>query len=114
MVEQGGVDNLVEAIALVEKIGTNSYVYKKAQDEIRKIGRQMLALAEEELEQRRNSSAAINIARRIPASAKLAEEAQDLIILAEVLCGCVARQGGEFGSGDYSSAESDGEASALW
>ncbi|MBD2313654.1 chromosome segregation ATPase [Desertifilum sp. FACHB-1129] len=83
LVEQGGVDNLVEAIALVEKIGPNSYVYKKAQDEIRKIGRQMLALAEEELEQRRNSSAAINIARRIPASAKLAEEAQDLIILAE-------------------------------
>lgn len=83
LVEQGGVDNLIAAIELVEKVGPKSYVYKKAQDEIKKIGRQMLALAEEELEERRNSSAAINIARKIPASAKLQEEAKDLMILAE-------------------------------
>jgi hypothetical protein len=78
----GGLENLLKAIKLAESISPNSYIYKEAQTAIAKFGRKMLNLAQATLEQR-NPTEAIAIARKIPDSANLEEEAQDFIDLAD-------------------------------
>jgi hypothetical protein len=78
----GGLDNLLKAIKLAESIRPNSYIYKEAQTAIAKFGRKMLNLAQATLEER-NATEAIAIARKIPESANLEEEAQDFIDLAD-------------------------------
>ncbi|MEP0869264.1 chromosome segregation ATPase [Trichocoleus desertorum AS-A10] len=78
----GGLDNLLKAIKLAESISPNSYIYKEAQTAIAKFGRKMLNLAQATLEER-NATEAIAIARKIPDSANLEEEAQDFIDLAD-------------------------------
>ncbi|HEY9812392.1 MAG TPA: chromosome segregation ATPase, partial [Candidatus Sericytochromatia bacterium] len=40
--KKGGVDNLLEAVNIAEKLGSQSYFYKKAQDLIVKCGEQLL------------------------------------------------------------------------
>ncbi|WP_150109801.1 chromosome segregation ATPase [Geitlerinema sp. PCC 7407] len=81
LADAGGVENLLKAIKLAESIGEKSYIYREARSEIKKFGRQMLDLAEAQLEDK-NSTEALSIARRIPASAELQGEVEDFTSLA--------------------------------
>lgn len=82
LADRGGVDNLLAAIKLAESIGKKSYVYQEAQKAIAEYGRKMLNLAQETLDAR-DSTGAIAIARKIPASAKLQNEVEDFATLAD-------------------------------
>ncbi|WP_026732658.1 hypothetical protein [Fischerella sp. PCC 9605] len=82
LAQTDNVDNLLKAIKLVESIGTNSYVYQKAQEAIPELGRKMLDLAQTKLDQR-NADEAISIAQQIPPSTGLQSETEDFIALAE-------------------------------
>lgn len=77
----GGVDNLVEAIKLAEKIGSKSYVYQEARKAIQDYGKKIMTLAQAALEAK-DLNGAIAIARRIPDSTGLKEEARDFMTLA--------------------------------
>ncbi|MBE9040690.1 chromosome segregation ATPase [Oscillatoriales cyanobacterium LEGE 11467] len=77
----GGVDNLAEAIETLEEVGIDSYVYQTARKSIEEYGRDIMNLADAALEAR-NLSQAIAIARRIPQSTNLKEEARAFITLA--------------------------------
>lgn len=78
----GSWENLLEAISLAETIESDSYLYKDAQILIPNLGRQMLRLAETQLEER-NLQEAIAIANKIPPSANLTKQTQDFLILAD-------------------------------
>ena len=80
--DQGGLENLQTALKLIQEINPGSYVYQAAQKEIPKVGRKMLNLAQATLEGR-DAQEAIAIARKIPASAKLEDEVQDFVNLAQ-------------------------------
>ncbi len=82
LVNRGGVDRILEAIEIAEDIKPESYVYSEAQKAIGEYGRKMMALAEAALE-REDLTEAMSIARKIPASANLTEEAKDFIVLAQ-------------------------------
>lgn len=79
---RGGLDNLLEAIKLVESIGTDSYIHQAAREALPEFGRKMLVLAQETLD-RRDATSAIAIANKIPASTGLQLEAQDFVTVAE-------------------------------
>lgn len=79
--DAGGWENLLAAIELAETIGSDSYLHGEAQMLIPKFGRQMLALAESQLEDR-NLEGAIAIANQIPASAELTKQTRDFLVLA--------------------------------
>ncbi|MBD2019130.1 chromosome segregation ATPase [Leptolyngbya sp. FACHB-36] len=81
LADQGGVDNLLEAIKLVESIGPDSYVRKAAQGAIGKFGRALLGLAEDALD-RRDLQRALNILGKVPEVTNLKEETKDLTTLA--------------------------------
>ncbi|MDY6939080.1 MAG: hypothetical protein SWY16_15605, partial [Cyanobacteriota bacterium] len=78
---EGGADKLEEAIEALEEIGVNSYVYQIAQKSIEEYGREMMNLASAALDAK-NLSQAVSIARRIPQSTNLKEEARAFITLA--------------------------------
>lgn len=75
------LDSLLEAIDLAEQIGLDSFAYASAQEALEEFGRVMLDLADAELAAQ-NLTEAIGIARRVPASTQLKEEADDFVILA--------------------------------
>lgn len=77
----GGLDNLLAAIKAVESIGVDSEFYQDAQAAIPEFSRQLLDLAQENLD-RHDADSAIKIASSIPESAKLQAEVQDFITLA--------------------------------
>jgi hypothetical protein len=78
----GGADELVAAIKEIEGIGEKSYVRKESQALLPKLGRRLLTLAQDALD-RKDYSAAIDIAGRIPSSVKLDREVDDFRILAQ-------------------------------
>ncbi len=77
----GGPENLLAAISLAANISQDSYLYAQAQTAVWEYGRQMMRLAERELE-KGNSYEAIAIARKIPAATKLHDQTQDFVIIA--------------------------------
>ncbi|PPT08848.1 hypothetical protein CKA32_002414 [Geitlerinema sp. FC II] len=81
LANRGDVDGVLEAIALAEQIGLESPAYPVAQDALEDYGRQLLDLADAALEAR-NLTEAISIARRVPASTQLKDEARDFVTLA--------------------------------
>lgn len=80
--EQGGLENLLEAIKQLNSIGEKSYLYKEAQKLITQYSRQMMDLAEEKLEQK-DLEGALSILSKIPDNAKLKEEIKDFTELAK-------------------------------
>ncbi|MGC9525626.1 MAG: hypothetical protein ACP5D7_08825 [Limnospira sp.] len=78
---QGSLDNLLAAIAKLEAISEDSHLKGKAQKEIVKFSKEIMALAEERLEAG-DWQEAIATANKIPAAAKLQEEVKDFIVLA--------------------------------
>jgi hypothetical protein len=82
LAKTGRVADLLAAIKLVESIGSNSYIYQDAQEAIPEFGQKMLDLAQAALD-RRDASAAIEIAEQIPESTNLQAEAKDFLTLAE-------------------------------
>jgi hypothetical protein len=78
----GGVDEVVTAIEEISKIGDKSFVKKEAQEILPKLGRRMLALAQDALD-RKDYSAALDIASRIPGTVNLGQEVDDFRILAQ-------------------------------
>lgn len=76
------VDNLVQAIKISESIGSNSYLYEKAQELIPEIGRKMLDLARASLD-KRDANKALEIARQIPDKARLQSEVEDFMALTD-------------------------------
>ncbi|HEY9850539.1 MAG TPA: hypothetical protein V6D28_13825 [Leptolyngbyaceae cyanobacterium] len=80
--KRGGLKNLLEAVKLAESINPKSYLYQEAQKSIGEFGREMMDLAESQL-QNQNIDEAIAILRQIPARANLQAEVQDLTNLAE-------------------------------
>jgi hypothetical protein len=81
LAEEGGLENLLEAIKLASEIDKKSYVYQEAQKSIDKFGRQLLVLAEDAME-RKEFTTALRILDRVPERGKLKEEAKDLSVLA--------------------------------
>ncbi|MBD2042459.1 chromosome segregation ATPase [Microcoleus sp. FACHB-672] len=79
--EQGGLENLLQAIKLAQSIDPKSHVYRDAQEALRKFSSKLMDLAEETLE-KRDLQAAISIVRQIPESVNLKDEVQDFIDLA--------------------------------
>jgi hypothetical protein len=82
LAEYNTLNDLLEAIKLAESIRPESHIYQKARSAISKFGRKMLDLAEASLD-RRDYQGAVNIARKIPDSAGLKEEARDFLNLAQ-------------------------------
>ncbi|MCT7952014.1 chromosome segregation ATPase [Ancylothrix sp. C2] len=81
LADQGGLEKLLEAIKVAQSIEKNSRVYEKSREAIKEFSQKMMDLAEESLE-KRDLSAAVEIARQIPEEAKLKEEVADFIELA--------------------------------
>lgn len=73
---------MVKAIEEISQIGDKSYVQKEAKELLPKLGRRMLALAQDALD-RKDYSAALDIASRIPGNVKLDKEVDDFRILAQ-------------------------------
>ncbi|WYL95491.1 MAG: chromosome segregation ATPase [Gloeotrichia echinulata IR180] len=82
LANSGVVENLLKAIKIAESIGTDSYIYQKAQESIPAFGRKMLELAQKKLD-RRDADTALDIARQIPEITKLQAEVTDFIDLTE-------------------------------
>ncbi len=82
LAKSGVVENLLKAIKIAESIGTDSYIYQKAQESIPAFGRKMLELAQKKLD-RRDADTALDIARQIPEITKLQAEVTDFIDLTE-------------------------------
>ncbi|MCM0590892.1 MAG: chromosome segregation ATPase [Gloeotrichia echinulata DEX184] len=82
LASSGVVENLLKAIKIAESIGTDSYIYQKAQESIPAFGRKMLQLAQKKLD-RRDADTALDIARQIPEITKLQAEVTDFIDLTE-------------------------------
>ena len=81
LADDGGVQNLLQAIKLAETIDPKSYVYQAARKAITKFGRSMIDLAQEAID-RRDLQTALNILGKIPNSANLGEEVKDYTTLA--------------------------------
>lgn len=81
LAEQGGLENLLEAIKQASAIGEKSHLYKEAQKSIGEFSRQLMDLAQENLD-KRDLYGALSIVRKIPDNAKLKEEIQDFTDLA--------------------------------
>lgn len=72
----GSVEDVIQALKQVAAIGSDSYVYATAQEALKSLSQELLALAEDALA-RENSNEALNILNQIPPEAKLAEEVAD-------------------------------------
>ncbi len=81
LADQGGLNNLQQAVKLAKEIRRESYVYDLAQTKIQGFGRKMMELAQASL-QRHNLQDALAILDKIPDEAKLEQEVKDLSILA--------------------------------
>lgn len=81
LANRGTVDSILEAIGMAEQIGLESPAYQVAQEALQDFGRKLLDLAEAELAAQ-NLTEAISIARKVPASTQVKEEAQDFVVLA--------------------------------
>ncbi|WP_017720059.1 hypothetical protein [Kamptonema formosum] len=79
--EQGGLENLAEAIKLARSISPKSYMYQGAQEAIQEFAGKMMGLAQERLE-KRDLNGALEIARQIPDGTNLKEQVQDFTDLA--------------------------------
>jgi hypothetical protein len=84
LMEDGGEQNLLEAMKLALGIPPQSYVYKSAQDTVNKVAKKILDLAESKLEQR-NLDAAMKLLDNIPDRANVKEDARDLAVLANAM-----------------------------
>ncbi len=82
--KKGGIDNLLEAVNIAEKLGSESYAYKEAQDLIAKCGQQLLELAQQLLD-KGDWQNVQKIATSKSSSMKLDAEFQDLGDLANAL-----------------------------
>ncbi|WP_421655195.1 hypothetical protein [Leptothermofonsia sp. ETS-13] len=80
LADAGGLNNVLQAIKLVESIRPESYLYQAAQQAIPKFGRQMLEMAQAALD-RRNLREALDILDKIPEKAYLKDEVRDYTIL---------------------------------
>ncbi len=81
LIDRGGVDNLMAAMKIITEIQPASFAYKRAQQMLPDLGRDLLDLAEAALD-RRDYSQAMNILSLIPESAGLQQETQDFNLLA--------------------------------
>jgi len=81
LVRQGGLDNLVAALELLQKLSPNTYFHKSAEETLTKASRSLLDLAAAALS-KQNLQDAVAIAERVPANTSLSQEAQDFIELA--------------------------------
>ncbi|BAZ09987.1 hypothetical protein NIES4071_18010 [Calothrix sp. NIES-4071] len=82
LAKNGSIDNLTKAIKLAESVTADSYMYQKAQEAIPLFGRQMLDIAQKQLNNR-DADKAISIAQQIPTTANLQAETEDFIAIAE-------------------------------
>ncbi|WP_199249267.1 hypothetical protein [[Phormidium] sp. ETS-05] len=80
--EAGGMKNLTEAIKLIENINPKSKIYKPSRNLIDQWSREILKIAQENLE-RQQWQDAIYIARQVPDSSSVVKEAEDFITLAQ-------------------------------
>ncbi|MBW4450196.1 MAG: chromosome segregation ATPase [Spirirestis rafaelensis WJT71-NPBG6] len=80
--QNGGVNNLLQAIKIAESIAQDSYVYQKAQATIPVFGRKMLELAQKKLDGR-DADQALEIVDKIPASTGLRLEIEDFTAIAD-------------------------------
>jgi hypothetical protein len=80
--QNGGVNNLLQAIKIAESIAQDSYVYQKAQATIPVFGQKMLALAQKKLDGR-DADEALEIVDKIPASTGLRLEIEDFTAIAD-------------------------------
>ncbi|MGA1285231.1 MAG: chromosome segregation ATPase, partial [Prochlorothrix sp.] len=83
LADQGGTENLIEAIKLVAQVEQNSRLYNIAQAQIVSYSGKLMELAEEALEAR-DLQTALNIANQIPDVANRKAELEDFKILAKV------------------------------
>lgn len=81
LADRGDPDSLVEAIQLVQGIGSTSYAYDRAQALLKSIGEDFLDLAQGALD-REDYEGAIAIIESIPDTINLGEEAQDFLTIA--------------------------------
>ncbi|MEM8602701.1 MAG: hypothetical protein AAGF24_02550, partial [Cyanobacteria bacterium P01_H01_bin.121] len=79
--ERGGATNLLAAIENAQRVPADSQLYATAQAAISRYSREMFELAERTLD-RKDSSEALAIARKIPNIANLQKEVEDFTILA--------------------------------
>ncbi len=80
--KRGGLRNLLSAVAMAQEIKPNSPVFPAAQRLINSLGKDMLALADDEMRQR-DLAGALAIIEKIPASARLQSEIQDFSTLSQ-------------------------------
>lgn len=81
LADAGGLDNILAALKLAEEIPKGSYVYELAQQKIQGFGRKLLDLAQAAVD-RRNLQEALEIANKIPKSARLEQQVKDFTVLA--------------------------------
>jgi len=81
LADNGGLNDLLEAIKLAQSIGQNSYVHQAAQKAIGEFGQKMVDLAQAMLD-RRDLQGALNVLDKIPDIANLNEQVKDLTVLA--------------------------------
>ena len=81
--KQNTADGLEEAIALANQVDSQLYVHSVARQEIKTWSQQLIDQAKQEL-RAKNLSNVFNIARRVPEHSPLYQDAQDLVLLAEV------------------------------
>lgn len=80
--KRGGLRNLLSAVAMVQGIKPNSPVFPAAQRLLNSLGKDMLALADDEM-RRRDLAGALAIIEQIPDTANLQSEIQDFSTLAQ-------------------------------
>ncbi|UUO17674.1 helix-hairpin-helix domain-containing protein [Dolichospermum heterosporum] len=76
------IESLLQAIRLADSIKQDSYLYQKSQKLIAELGRNILKLAQEQMD-RRNADTALEIARNIPPIPSLQSEIDDFLVLGE-------------------------------
>ncbi len=82
LTRRGGESNLEQALKIIQSIGSKSYIYQAGQKFIPEIGRKMLELAQSRVEQQELDKA-IDLARKIPAEAKMQAEVEDFVNLTQ-------------------------------
>ncbi len=90
LTRRGGQSNLEQALKIVESLDPKSYIYQAGQKFIPEIGRKMLELAESKVEQQELNQA-IELARKIPATANMQAEIEDFVNLTQARA--IAREG---------------------
>ncbi|MDJ0517283.1 MAG: hypothetical protein QNJ74_13885 [Trichodesmium sp. MO_231.B1] len=79
--EQGGLDNLTNAIKQVQEIEQKSYIYQKAQKLIVNLGKQIIEIASVKLNAG-NWQEALDIVNKVPKNDALQEKVEDIELLA--------------------------------